>query len=222
MPGDACEDCGSTDADHWLGDALLCDRCFDKRVARLTGYPELPGAPPSITLTDAEGRRHKLRFRVWRVPTGIEVELEELGVVPGEGYRRAVLGDHDADVEELVAVLVPKAELDMAQRFLEPNPHRAGYVLAGDKDVVEGRLVWSNEAGEVGRPYDVVVDGKKLTWEDLGRALEGYEGWRFRIELADRIDDLRSTPTVPPTDPPRTALHVVRPSGSETGPRRPA
>ena len=182
MPGDACEDCGYTDADHWLGEALLCDRCFDKRVARLTGYPELPEAPPPITLTDAEGHRHKLRFR---------------------GRRQVSRSNWRSSGCLLIAALVPRAELDMTQRFLEPNPHRAGYVLADNKDVVEGLLVWSNEGGPVGTPYDVVIDGKKLTWEDLGRALEGYEGWRFRIELADRIDDLRSTPTVVPPSPSR-------------------
>jgi hypothetical protein len=43
----------------------------------------------------------------------------------------------------------------------------------------------------VGTPYDVIVDGCKLTWEELGQALGSYEGWRFRLELADRLDDLR-------------------------------
>jgi hypothetical protein len=129
-----------------------------------------------------------------------------------------VLGDHDADVDELVAALVPRAERDMAQRFLEPNPHRAGYVLAEDKDVVEGRLVGSEEGGPVGTPYDVIVDGKKLSWDELGRALEAYGGWRFRIELADRIDDLRSTPPMPGAS--SGTLRVVGASASETGSAR--
>lgn len=30
-----------------------------------------------------------------------------------------------------------------------------------------------------------------MTWEQLGQALEGYEGWRFRLVIEDSIDDLR-------------------------------
>ena len=196
MSGGACEDCGLKGADHYLGLVLLCDRCFNKRVAELTGYPDLPVAPPPLTLTDADGRPHEFRFRVLRAPTGIEVELGELGVPVGEGYRYAVLGAHDADIAELIAAVRSRADADMSRRFLEPNPHRAGYVVAEDSDVVEGRLVWNDEGSEVGTPYDVIVAGQKLTWEELGQALEAYEGWRIRIELVDLIDDLRPDATV--------------------------
>jgi hypothetical protein len=189
VPGDKCEDCGSTGADHYLGRILLCDRCLDKRVAAQTGFTELPEAPAPVTLTDVEGGHHTLRYRIWRAPTGIEVELQEMEVPAGEGYHRAVLGAHDADVDELVADVRARAETDMSQRFLEPNPNRHGNLLR--KDLVEGRLIWNDEGNEVGTPYDVVVDTKTMSWEELGRALEGYEGWRFRVELADRIDDLR-------------------------------
>ena len=38
---------------------------------------------------------------------------------------------------------------------------------------------------------DVVVDGSRLTWDELGHALEPYEGWRFCLVLEDPCDDLR-------------------------------
>lgn len=142
-----------------------------------------------MTLRDGEGRSRTLAFRIWRAPPGVEVVVEETGVPIGEGYERAVLGAHDAEVDVLVARLREIASEELGKRQLEPNPHREGWLLVDD--VVEGRLVWSDECNEVGAPYKVLVDGRSLTWDELGRALEGYEGWRFRIELADRIDDLR-------------------------------
>jgi hypothetical protein len=185
-----CRDCGSTDVRAHFGDAALCDRCFDRRVSEHTGFPRLPDRPPPITLTDPDGRNRILRFRLWRAPTGVEVELEETGVPPREGYHRAVFGSHDADVALLVARLRDLAEADIARRFLEPNRHRPGWAVA--RDVVEGRLEWCDDSSsEVGVPYDVIIDGRKLSWEELGRALEGYEGWRFRLQLADRVEDLR-------------------------------
>jgi hypothetical protein len=46
---------------------------------------------------------------------------------------------------------------------------------------VEGRLVWRDE-----KPgYDVVVDGRRLTWEEFGAALEPFEGWTFRLSMRD-------------------------------------
>lgn len=49
-----------------------------------------------------------------------------------------------------------------------------------------------NDDGDSGRPFVVVVDGRTLTWEELGVALERYEGWRLRLVIGDSIDDARS------------------------------
>lgn len=189
MDSAACQECGSPAARTHLDDVLLCDWCADKRISELTGFPRLPDPPPPITLLDAEGRKRTLSFRVWRAPTGIEVMVEEAGVPLGDGYERAVLGGHDADVDMLVARLKEIAAEEVGRRQLEPNPHREGWLLVDDG--LEGRLVYDDEGNEVGTPYKVAVDGRVLSWEELGRALEPYEGWRLRIELADRIDDLR-------------------------------
>jgi len=186
---DACQGCGSAGARTYLDNVLLCDRCADERISESTGYPKLPDPPPPITLRDGEGRQRTLAFRVWRAPTGVEVLVEETDVPLGEGYERAVLGSHDAEIDVLVARLGEVAAEEISRRQLEPNPHRNGWLLIDD--MVEGRLVWSDEGNEVGTPYKAVVDGRLLSWEELGRALEPYEGWRFRIELFDRIEDLR-------------------------------
>ena len=186
MDSDLCEDCGAPGPRVSLGGVSLCDRCSDRRVAAITGYPELPDAPQPIQVADGDGRIHLLEYRVWRAPTGIEVELEEGGFA--EGYHFAVLGAHDADVGELVALVTRRAEQEIARRYLEPNPHRAGWIITGDE--AAGRLVCGEERG-LGDPYDVVVDGHTLTWEELGRALEPYEGWRFRLVLEDRCEDVR-------------------------------
>ncbi len=183
-----CEDCGASDVRVHLGDAPLCDRCADRRVARLTGLPELGAPPPAFVLTGPDGTRHRMQPRPWRAPTGIVVELEEIGVPAGEGFEFSILGPHDAQVGDLLDQLRAQAEAEVTRRYLEPNPHRPGWVLA--RDEIAGRLVWS-EGREVGEPYDVVVDGRTLSWEELGRALESFEGWRFRLVIEDRCLDVR-------------------------------
>ncbi len=55
-----------------------------------------------------------------------------------------------------------------------------------------GRAVRVNDEGESGRPFNVVIDGRVLTWEELGQALEPYEGWNFRLVIEDRVEEARS------------------------------
>ena len=84
---------------------MLCDRCTDRRIATITGHPVLPDPPPPLEIRGSDDRSHVLTFRIWRAPTGIEVELEEAGVPIGEGYHFAVLGSHDANIDELGLIL---------------------------------------------------------------------------------------------------------------------
>ena len=48
--GVPCEDCGNSDANTWLSNVLVCDRCYDKRIAEGTGFPRLPDPPPPVLL----------------------------------------------------------------------------------------------------------------------------------------------------------------------------
>ena len=199
MPSDACHKCGAPETLTRLENVPLCDRCANTRLAELTGYPELPDPPAPLMLQDADGRSRTLHFRVWRAPTGIVAEVEETGVPVGSGYQRSVLGSHDADVNELVARLCSVAGEEILRSYLVPNPHRPGWLV--EDSLVEGRLVWC-DGEEVGTPYNVVVDGRILSWEDFGRSLESYEGWRIRVELLDRVEDARPDAIVIPLSSP--------------------
>ncbi len=56
-------------------------------------------------------------------------------------------------------------------------------------------------------PYDVVVDGRRLSWEEFGRVLEPFEGWPFTLRFED----------VPMIDPQEDEWETGgdRPGGSE-------
>ena len=173
-----------------LGPGQLCDACFNDRAAALTGWPRLPHPPPPMVVTGPDGRTRELRFRILRAPTGVEVKLEETGVAPGEGYEFAVLGDHDADVDPLIDEVRRIAEGEVARQYLEPATHHRGWTVT-DGDEVVGRFVWSDEA-VAGAPFDVVVDGRTLTWEEFGVALGSYEGWNFRLLIEDSVVEART------------------------------
>jgi hypothetical protein len=180
-----CEDCGAAEARISLGGVSLCDACYDARVSLLTGRPPGGPAPAPLMLLGPDGRTHELRFRVMRGPAGIEARLEETGVALGDGYEFAVLGDHDAEVSPLVAQVEAIARREVGRLHLEPAQHPPGWSLS-EADEARGRLVW-NDASDTGVPYDVVIDGRKLSWQEFGQALGPYEGWNFRLVIEDRI-----------------------------------
>ncbi len=182
-PAPSCADCGLPSRVS-LGGVELCDRCFDCRVAERMGLPVLPDRPAEETLTGPDGRRHRFAYRLWRAPTGIVAEADELGCAGGEGYQASVLGSHHADPDALLARLRLRINERVAHLDLEDRPGRRP-LMAGDE--LEGRLVWNEADG----PYDVVVDGRRLSWEEFGRVLEPFEGWRFRLSFEDieRVDD---------------------------------
>ncbi len=49
-----------------------------------------------------------------------------------------------------------------------------------------GRFISSTE-GAAGAPFDVVIDGRTLTWAQFGEALSAFEGWNFRLLIEDRV-----------------------------------
>ncbi|MDQ6728639.1 MAG: hypothetical protein M3066_21140 [Actinomycetota bacterium] len=186
----ACEDCGEPDTNAVLGGVEVCDRCFDRRISAHTGLLRLPDPPPPIAISGPDGRRHLLRYRVWRAGVGIEVQLDETGVPVGGGYRFAVLGDNDAELDTLVAEVRAMAETEIARQYLERTAERHPWTV-GDDGEVAGRFAWSTGRGNE-EPYNVVVDGRTISWEDMARALEPYDGWGFRLVIEDRVRDLRS------------------------------
>jgi hypothetical protein len=72
------------------------------------------------------------------------------------------------------------------------------------EDDLRGRLVWNEDV----EPYDVVVDGRRLTWDEFGRALEPFEGWEFRLSF--RRKDVDPDDTQPEAEPSGVVLPSER------------
>ena len=51
-----------------------------------------------------------------------------------------------------------------------------------------GRIEW--DESEDGRVPLLVIDGQKLSWDELGRMLMSFEGWQFRVAIRDRSEEV--------------------------------
>jgi hypothetical protein len=204
--GPGCRDCGNRPADTWLSEVgPLCDRCADDRLVAATGLPPLPDPPDPVVLTGPHGRTHRMRYRIFRAPTGISLRLlEDTEPADRGGYEFAILGDHDADVGELAAALHTEAAAEIGRCYLEfdepDHPYTAGEGGAGEfhpggrlqiaDTEVAGRFTYDPTSDG---PHAVVIDGRFLTWAELGAMLESFEGWRFRLLIDDPTLDHRTT-----------------------------
>jgi hypothetical protein len=99
------------------------------------------------------------------------------------GYRFAVLGDFEADAWELFQRLYQKMRRELAVRYIEQTEH--GWQLI-DGDRLAGRIEWDDDADGV-TPL-LVVDGKALTWDEVGRMLMSREGFTLHAEVTDSIE----------------------------------
>jgi hypothetical protein len=139
-----------------------------------------------LVITGPDRRKHTLRFRLWRAPTGISVDLIEDRPGRGEGYEFRVLGAHDADITALIDHVRQQAITEINRQYLYRDRHTRQLAI-GDRDQVAGRISFDPDGG----PCRVVIDGREMDWDDLGHLLASYEGWRFRLTLCDPCDDLR-------------------------------
>ena len=158
----------------------FCDSCADALISAATGWPRLESPPPPADVfRGPDGTEHRMVYRVLRTPGGIEVLAEEDDWAVDDGYRVALVGAHDADVRSMFDQLRRMVRDAIAQQYLERAAHRDGWIMRARE--VEGRLVWRDD-----RPgYDVVVDGRRLSWEEFGAVLEPFEGWTFHLEMRD-------------------------------------
>jgi len=169
-----CTSCGAQGAAVSLDGQILCDRCADRRLASITGWPELPAPPLPEVVAGPDGRRHTILYRIMRWPGGITARAEELGLE--EGYRLELTCDHGDDPAQLLARLQRAVRWEIAHPYLEPQEWH-GWVLV--RDEAGGRLTEDDES-EVPR---VVIDGHSLAWDDFGRLLMSYVGWSFQLRL---------------------------------------
>jgi hypothetical protein len=129
---------------------------------------------------DGVPRTFAIRSRL--APTGHVMEATELPPREGGGYRFAVLGDFEARAWDLFRCLYEKMRAELAVRHIERIEH--GWQVI-DRQLT-GRIEWDPDT-EGATPL-LVVDGRALKWDDVGRMLMTIEGFTLHARLEDTIE----------------------------------
>ena len=191
---DCCATCGVTprpfDSIRYGGEGmpsrLLCGRCFNLEIADLGGLDDFQHIDfEPLTMTDTHGLEHVFEFRIHLFGTGVAIDAIEFMDDQTEGYRFKVIGPEDVDLLELLARLVTKMRRGLAYAHLEDSAHG---LQISDPGIVRAR-VESDLDGQSDGPV-VVIDGRSISWDELGRMVAAYEGFQFKLELKDLSDEV--------------------------------
>jgi hypothetical protein len=163
----------------------LCSQCFNQEVAKLGGLDtfEHPRFEP-VGLPDCTGKVHEFHFRTRLYGPRVALDAFELRGGHPSGYQFQIIGDPEDDLLLLLGRLIEKIRRALSTKHLIDSDH--GLQIA-DR-VVRGKVEW--DEAEDGRVPLLIIDGREITWEDFGRMLMSFEGWQFKLNIADKSEEL--------------------------------
>jgi hypothetical protein len=135
-----------------------------------------------LTLQDLDGVPHTFEFRPHIFSDQLTLQALEVG--PERGYEFSVIADAEQDLFVTFQTLFERMRRELGRRHIEPEG--SGYRIT-EGDVVRGQITDDPESLEQ-MPL-LIIDGKPITWEELGRMVAPYAGFRFKLEIFDRSEE---------------------------------
>lgn len=158
----------------------LCSQCFNTEVAKSNGLDQFEHVRfDPVELADCTGEAHVFHFRTHLFGTGIALDAFELRDGDRAGYQFQIIADPGQDLLVLLGRLIEKIRRALAIQHVN-NGERG---LQISHQVVRGRIEW--DAAEDGRVPLLVIDGRQITWDDLGRMMMSFEGCQFKLDILD-------------------------------------
>ena len=164
----------------------ICLQCLNTEMAEamgLAGFEHAKFEP--VGLTDCAGEVHEFHFRTNLFGPGVSIDAFELRDGLPSGYQFQIIGNPDDDLLVLLGQLVQKIRRGLSTKHLVDG--RYGLQIA-DHGVVRGKIEWDD--AHDGRVPILIIDGREVTWDELGRMLMSFEGWQFKLTVADKSEEL--------------------------------
>ena len=164
----------------------ICLQCLNTEMAEamgLAGFEHAKFEP--VGLTDCAGEVHEFHFRTNLFGPGVSIDAFELRDGLPSGYQFQIIGSPEGDLLKLLGQLIQKMRRGLSVKHLVDG--RYGLQIA-DHGVVRGKIEWDD--AHDGRVPLLIIDGREVTWDELGRMLMSFEGWQFKLTVADKSEEL--------------------------------
>lgn len=173
----------------------LCNDCYNEDAARRWGIDKPHADFLPLTLRDDDGKKHTFHFRTM-LTTGLGITAYEVrdGEPHDDGYRFMVLVHPATNPMEAFRELHKKIKKGLRRKCLVERDDRSQGSMLADGDLVLGRIAESEDARS---DVDVIIDGKRFSWEELGRLIAPNIGFNFKLAVYDLSDDIPDEVRVP-------------------------
>ena len=130
-------------------------------------------------------RKYHFKISNFLVPTGMAYEAKEVKEDDSIGYEfnsnYSLDYDHDLAMEEFIE----KIKKGLNQRHIKK---RGSEWEIGAKDMLRGKIAWSEDSQDTEFEKVLIIDGKRITIEEFARMIDPYEGWNFEFRIKDPSD----------------------------------
>ena len=168
------------------GSRQLCRQCLNTEMAEAMGLEGFEHAKfEPVGLADCTGEVHEFHFRTNLFGTGVALDAFELRDGDPAGYQFQIIGDPEDDLLVLLGQLIQKIRRGLSTKHVVDGQH--GLQIADDR-VVRGKI--ECDIAHDGRVPLLIIDGREITWDELGRMLMSFEGWQFKLTVGDKSEEL--------------------------------
>ena len=164
-----------------------CISCFNQEVAQGAGLEfQTPQFSP-VTLRDSNDEPHVFHFLTRLCPTGVIIEAYEVIDDKRQGYEFYYLCENPmVESLHLLQTVLDRANRMLAKQHIQSS--RWGHRLTREK-VVRGRIVSHELSSPSGGLPSVIIDGKELSWNEVGQLLGAEGGHQLKLQIIDPVDD---------------------------------
>ncbi|WIW90957.1 hypothetical protein K3M67_18095 (plasmid) [Sphingobium sp. V4] len=167
-----------------IGYRNLCSRCCNEEIAREAGSKFDHVAFQPVHMSDARGNPHNFHFVLRHLSSMLSLEALEVKGRERIGYEFRVHGSADAAPFILMQRLLERMRRDLSTTYLVEGEQGLG--ISGT--TVRGQISCDPEAAD--RLPVLVIDGREVSWDEFGRMLMTFEGWKMHLEIEEPSDEV--------------------------------
>ena len=168
---------------------ILCTQCFNAEIAKHAGIEDFDNSSiDPISIVGADGINHEFHFQTRLLGDIVSLEAFEVKDGAPAGYQFQLIADPGEERFEQLARMVKRIRSALATQYLEDSS--LGLQIKNMQ--VQGRIEADMREGHDPfghRPPVLVIDGKEVDWEEVGRMLMTFEGFQFKLQLMDPSED---------------------------------
>jgi len=170
------------------GIIFLCSKCYNQRISEFMEFEFTHISFEPEVFRDVDGLNHTFNFTTHLTGGGVSIEANEEVDDEHNGYQFSIYGEPEegvANLFNLFGQLTARIQKGLSKKHLEPAHN--GKLHITDQNVVRGQI--TSDLKTASELPVLVIDGREVSWEELGEMVMIYEGFNFRLDIFDRSEE---------------------------------